>query len=244
MREWKRLVHQHLAPLRLPPEREIEIAEEFASHLESVYDEALANGLTPEAAEARALEEIADWSALECELTRAERPIGYRVLEQPIEVPRRFGKGGILMEAILQDMRYALRMLVKRPGFALMTTLILSLGIGANATIFGLLNTLLFRPLPVKEPERLVRLFANDHDVDFPHGMSYPDYLDYRQEQAIFSDLAVSVSAPLSLNSAGQTTRASTLLVSGNYFSLLGVNALHGRAITDEDDRKGAPPVA
>ncbi|HKC87787.1 MAG TPA: ABC transporter permease, partial [Blastocatellia bacterium] len=244
MPEWKRLIHQHLARLRLPPEREMEIAEELAEHLESVYIEALADGLTSEAAHARTLEEIADWPAMEGELSRAELTIEYRMLERPVEVPSRFGRGGILMEAVLQDLRYALRMLVKRPGFALMTTLILSLGIGANVMIFGVLNTLLFRPLPVREPERLVRLFANDHDIEFPHGMSYPDYLDYRQEQTIFGDLAASVGAHMSLNSGGKTTRASTLFVTGNYFSLLGVSALHGRVIVDEDDRKGAPLVA
>src|SRR5262245_7978492 len=244
MPDWKRLVHQHLARLRLPPEREMEIAEELSQHLRCVYDEALADGLTPEAAEARALREIADWSALEGELSRAELTLEYRVLERPVEVTSRLGKGGIVMEAILQDLRYALRMLIKRPGFALTATLILSLGIGANATIFSLVNSFLFRPLPVREPERLVKLFANDHDVEIPHGMSYPDYLDYRQEQAIFSDLSASMTAPLSLNSGGQTTRAWALLVTGNYFSLLGVNALHGRVITAEDDRRGAPPVA
>lgn len=243
MPDWKQLVHQHLAPLRLPPEREMEIVEELAEHLESVYDEALAGGLTPEAAQARALEEITDWPALESELSRAELTLEYRVLERPVEVPSRFGRGGILMEAILQDLRYALRMLVKRPGFALMTTIILSLGIGANATIFSLVNGFLFRPLPVREPDRLVRLFSNDHDVEFPHGMSYPDYLDYRREQTVFSDLAASMGSQMSLNSGGKTTRASTQFVSGNYFSLLGVNALHGRVITEDDDRKGAPPV-
>jgi hypothetical protein len=70
MPEWKRLVRQHLARLRLPPEREMEIAEELAERLDSVYSEALAGGLTPEAAQARALEEITGWSALESELIR------------------------------------------------------------------------------------------------------------------------------------------------------------------------------
>src|SRR5262249_14140956 len=91
MPEWKRLVRQHLARLRLPREREMEIAEELAQHMEPVCSEALASGLTREAAQARALEEIADWPALERELSRAELTLEYRVLERPVEVPSRFG---------------------------------------------------------------------------------------------------------------------------------------------------------
>jgi hypothetical protein len=89
MPDWKQLVHQHLARLRLPPEREMEIVGELAEHLVSVYDEALAGGLTPDAAQARALEEITEWPALESELSRAELTLEYRVLERPVEVPSR-----------------------------------------------------------------------------------------------------------------------------------------------------------
>ncbi len=81
MPNWKQLVRDHLAARRLPPEREIEIAEELAQHLEAIYEEALGKGATEPAARARAMRAIADWPLLECELSRIERP-----WQPPVEV--------------------------------------------------------------------------------------------------------------------------------------------------------------
>ncbi len=112
MPDWKHIVRQQLAPLRLPPEREIEIVEELAQHPEAVYEEALAEGATEPEARARALGVIADGRLLECELGRVERPLtarwlpaaGVEYLEQ---------RGGMRMEALWQDLRYGARMLLK-----------------------------------------------------------------------------------------------------------------------------------
>src|SRR5262245_19169893 len=150
---WKQIVREHIAVLRLPPEREIEIVEEQALHLEAAYEDARADGLSESEAEARALRSY-DWRLLECELSRAERPLAARGLRPSLELIER--NGGIRMESFIQDLRFGARMLIKNPGFTLVAALSLALGIGANTAIFSLLDALLLKPLPVKQPEQLV----------------------------------------------------------------------------------------
>src|SRR5262245_47338904 len=110
---WKQIVREHLAVLRLPPEREIEIVEEQALHLEAAYEDALADGLSAAEAEARALRSY-DWRLLECELSRAERTLAARALKPPLELIER--KGGIRMGSFIQDLRFGARTLVKKTG--------------------------------------------------------------------------------------------------------------------------------
>src|SRR6266511_6419043 len=108
MPNWNYIVREHLAMLRLPPEREIEIVEELALHLEAAYEDALADGLSAAEAEARAVQ-CYEWRLLECELSRAEQPPAARVLQSPLESIER--KGGMRMESLLQDLRFGARML-------------------------------------------------------------------------------------------------------------------------------------
>ena len=148
------------------------------------------------------------------------------------------------MRTLWQDLRYSLRMLRKHHGFTVVAALVLALGIGANAAIFSIVNAFLFRPLPVKDPQQLAVLLATGHHVDFPHPISYLDYLDYRDEHDVFSELAAQFPSPVNWNSGGPSERAWVMVATGNYFSMLGVEPALGRLFTAEDDRTlGANPV-
>jgi predicted permease len=164
-----------------------------------------------------------------------------------------------LEDEMFQDMRYGLRMLLKTPGFTLAAALSLALGIGANTAIFSLIDVVLLKSLPVREPERLV-FFGNGEDVGstnaFPnrswHLFSYPFYREMRRRNEVFSDVGAVLSMTWSVHGAVNTNGASGEMVkidvqpvSGSYFSTLGVNAGLGRVITDAEDQvSGQHPVA
>src|SRR5215510_12250011 len=127
------------------------------------------------------------------------------------------------MESFMKDLRYALRMLLKSPGFTVIAVLALGLGIGANTAIFSIFNGMLWRPLPVKHPKYLVIVAQKGAIADFPNNLSYPDFLDYRELKTVFSDLIAYAPTPVNIGAEGRPERAWAEMVSGNYFSMLGV---------------------
>jgi len=164
------------------------------------------------------------------------------------------------METLLQDIRYGVRSLLKRPGFTVIAVITLALGIGANTAIFTLVNAVMLKTLPVNKPEELV-LFTEATSQgtsidDVPktgewRRFSYASYEYLRNHNEAFQDITAirSDDSPLSVRNVGSLSsepakRASGQLISGNYFSLLGVSAMRGRALTPADDTANAPPAA
>jgi len=204
-----------------------ELEEEMQFHLEMKAEENVAAGVSPE--EAR---------------YAAQRQFGNQTL---LWEASRDMWGIRSIETLFQDLRYGMRMLLKNPGFTLIAVITLALGIGANTAIFNIVNALLLRPMPgVVEPERLVQVGRTYEDSAFD-SLSYPDYLDYREQNTVFSGIAVYSKTPLHLSNAeteGRAERVRGELVSGGYFSTLGVKAVLGRTLTPDDDTApGANPV-
>jgi predicted permease len=153
------------------------------------------------------------------------------------------------MTILFQDVRYALRMLRKSPAFAIVVALSLGLGIGVNTTIFSFVNAVIFRPPAVEKPGQLVEVW---HHVRTRSGfnsylpLTFPDFDYYRANNQVFSDTIgfESEFGSVSWSHGEQSEDLQGQLISGNYFSVLGVNAAQGRTITADDDRvPGASPV-
>jgi predicted permease len=146
-----------------------------------------------------------------------------------------------------QDLRYAVRTLLRTPAFTIVVVLTLALGIGANAAVFSLTDQVLLRLLPVTDPERLVVLDGPGafQGRTFNNGtFSFPMYRDFRDRNTVFDGVIARFPAPLTLIANGQAERVSSELVTGNYFDVLGVRALVGRTFTPDDDKvPGGHPV-
>ena len=149
------------------------------------------------------------------------------------------------MRTLLKDLRFGARMLWKRPGFTAVAVLTLALGIGANTSIFSAVNAILLRPLPgVSEPGQLALVYPTDVGGRLSGTFSYPDFREYRAQSKSFEGLLAYAGVGLTLRSGGERgEHVAAQLVSGNYFSTLGVRVEHGRAFNDADDEAAAPVV-
>jgi predicted permease len=146
------------------------------------------------------------------------------------------------MNAFLQDIRYALRMLAKSPGFLGIASLTLALGIGANTALFSVVNGVLLNPLPYPHPDRLVALYSRTATFS-ESSISYPNFLDWQRNNRSFAAMAAYRSENFNLTGAGEPERVRGEMVSADFFSILGVSPVIGRDFTAQDDHSGAPPV-
>jgi predicted permease len=156
----------------------------------------------------------------------------------------RHARGLRLFDALRGDLRYAVRMARKDPGFAATVIITLALGIGLNTTIFSLFEAVLLRPLAVDNPDQIVSVYTSDFSSTDYGASSYPDYQDFRLQARSLADIAAYRSVPFSMNVGEGTELISAEAVSGSYFSLLRVAAARGRLLTESDDREGAAAVA
>jgi putative ABC transport system permease protein len=150
------------------------------------------------------------------------------------------------MGNLLQDIRYGFRILVRSPGFAAVAIISLALGIGANTSIFSVINATLWQSLPYKDPDRLVRVYRTTPDPDFPiSAWSYPKYEMLRDHNQVFEGVAAFSTHDFPLTGTDDPERLEVEIVSAGYFPLLGIQPALGRVFEPEDDKTpGTSPVA
>jgi len=235
MPDWKYELKKQLAPLNLAPVREHEIAEELAQHLDDHFQELLGRGASWDAALRQTLGELADARLTE-ELARLEM-IGKESAMKETSRLRSFTTD------LSRDLRYALRMLLKNPGFALLSIVTLALGIGANTAVFSVVNGVLLRPLPYPAPDRLVWL--SERNSMFPTvSIAYPNFVDWQREQNVFEDLGLYKPVSVNLTGDGEPQRVQGSFLSSGAFGAFQVQPIIGRFFREKEDRPGAAGLA
>ena len=147
------------------------------------------------------------------------------------------------MDTLIQDLRYAIRALLRAPGFTLVAVITLALGIGANTAIFSVLYGVLVKPLPYPDPDRLVGLSAVYQGNRGEEDLTWREYLFLRDNGSVFDALGVETRVGFNVFSGGAADRANGLRVSSNFFHILGVSPMLGRAFTPDEDQVGGPQV-
>jgi predicted permease len=229
LKHWFYTVPLRLRSLFRRARVEQELDEELRYHIERQIEEHMAKGMTPEEARYAAL--------------RAMGGVERRKEEC------RDMRGVRLIEDLMQDVRYWLRTLRKSPGFTAVAVLTLALGIGVNTALFTLFNAVALRPLPVKDPDRIVKVYRKERGDSSlgisgsSSSLSYPEYIAHRDGAQSFDSLTAYAGASLTLSGA-EAEEIRGLLVAGNYFSTLGAEMALGRAIAPEEcQTPGASPV-
>lgn len=144
------------------------------------------------------------------------------------------------MQSFRQDLKYAVKLVMKKPAFSLVVILTLAIGIGANTAIFSVINAVLFRSLPVADEDRVVVLQAFRRDKAEGFGVSYLDFLDWRAQSRSFSAMAIACTDEVTLKTGSETVRAVGAVVSADFFNTLGLQPEFGRAFEAADDQSGA----
>jgi predicted permease len=245
MVDWKRLVRSRLAPLRMTPSAESELADEMAQHLEEQYCELRSGGASDEDAYRRTLAELDDTYPLRAGLDRSQR------LPMQDAVPAGDATPGTYVDDLWRDLRYAGRTMRTNPLFVLFVVVTLGLGIGANTTVFTLIHTLILNPLPVHASGELAAVAIGDasagaSQAGTPMPMSYLDLQDYQDRNEVFHSLAGYTSMRVvTWQESGASQMLLSEFVTGNYFSTLGPELAAGRYfVPDADGAADAHAVA
>ncbi|MDP8981041.1 MAG: ABC transporter permease [Acidobacteriota bacterium] len=234
MHDWKQYVAERLGSLRIRPEREAEVIRELAGQLEETYRSALAAGAEETEALERAAKQFPDWGALGREIEAAER-----FYSEPLTP----GREGGWWTGLLNDLKYAARVLLKNPGFAAASILTVAFGIGASTAIFATVDAIEFRRVPYRDADRLVVVETRKvKQAEIEPWSSADDFLDLRERAKTLSGVAaVSPIWNLVMTGTGRADRLECLFVSAEFFQLLGVSPVLGRTFSPEEDQRAKP---
>ena len=209
-----------LRPHRVDQEFEIELS----SHLEMLTEDNVRRGMAPEEAERAARVRLGGLT----ELKETHRELS----------------GLPAIEVLVQDIRYAFRLLRKNPGFTAVAVLTLALGIGANTAIFSVVYAVLLKPLPYASAEQLFNVFQVQPQQGVAEtGWSYPNFVELRDQARVFSEMSGAQQHQLTLTAHGEPSIVNTSVVTPELFPLLGQKPLMGRTLRSDDGKDGAPPV-
>jgi predicted permease len=205
---------------------EQELSDELRFHLEKLTEQKVAIGMPPEKARYAAVRELG----------------GVEQIKEECRDMRRVN----LIENMLQDVRYGVRQLRRSPGFTAVAVLTLALGIGANTLIFSVVNAAILHPLPFREASRLVTLWATSPTVGFsgPGTLTDPDYMEWRKQNHVFSEIAAFRGQPSNLTGVGEPVRLTGAAISPSLSRVLDVNPALGRAFAPEEENAGRNRVA
>src|SRR5436190_4129868 len=238
MPDWKNEIRKHLADLKLSPVREVEIVEELSQDLEDRYQRLLLHGSTEQAARTTVLNELQENEIWTKELRRVERSTN----QNPISAgePSRSN----LVGDLFQDLRYALRILIKNPSFTAVAVIALALAIGANTAIFCDVNSVLLCPLPYKNPDQLMLVWEDASRHGYPRDTpAAANYVDWRDQNQTFEGMAAMNVRSFNLTGVGDPEKIEGRRVSASLFPLLGVEPQLGRVFTASEDQPGSNQV-
>src|SRR5437867_3799080 len=222
MMTWLRVLKSRLVAVFRKERLEQQLDEELRSHLDMLVEENQRKGVPPQEARYAALRSFGG-------------------VEQ-VKEEYREQRGLPMIETLLQDLRYGLRMLARNPGFTTVGVLTLSLGIGANTAIFSLVDAVLLRLLPVRNPEELV-IFAHGGREASTRGSNYPLYEFLRDRNQSLAGLFAFWPVDLKVRTGAGAQSVAGQFITRSYFSVLGVNPLVGRTLATGDDTDAAHAV-
>ena len=221
---WLNILISRLSGLFLREATLQDIEDETRLHVEMETQNNIDRGMSPEDARLAALRSFGNLGLV--------REMGFQI------------RGGGFMDTLWQDVRYGVRLLAKNRGFTAVAVSTLALGIGANTAIFSLVNGILLRPLPYREPDRLVRLIQASPNLGLDTwGVSQADFAAYRDENRSFEMLALFTNSSANLTGDGEPERLPTTNVTADFFNVFGVNPLLGRTFRQGEDAAGTSGV-
>ena len=236
MPDWKKEIRRRMARLTLAPARESEIVEELAQHLDDRYQELLADGASETDAERLILAELS-----ENELFNELHSVESRTPSEPIVTGT--NRKINLVADIWNDLRFGIRMLLKRPGFTAIAVITLALGIGASTAIFSAVYPILFESLPYPDASQIVTISDDMGVSDASVGMTFGTYRELVQRSRSFSAIAVIRPWQPAMTGLGEPERLEGQRVSASYFQVLGVSPVLGINFNPSDDRPNGSSV-